>query len=71
MPDLVAVDFLVEPMIRFRTLFVFVVLNYDRKAVTDLNVKTNPIVNGLPNKILKLCCAMRSSRLTSKKFTLS
>ena len=40
--DLVAVDFSVVPMIRFKMLFVFVVLSHDRRKVIHFNVTENP-----------------------------
>ena len=42
MPDMVAVDFLVVPTIRFKMLFVFVVLSHARRRVIHFNVTTNP-----------------------------
>jgi putative transposase len=42
MADMVAVDFLVVPTIRFKMLFVFVVLSHDRRKVIHFNVTTNP-----------------------------
>jgi putative transposase len=42
MTDMVAVDFLVVPTIRFKMLFVFVVLSHDRRRVIHFNVTTNP-----------------------------
>ena len=42
MPDMVAVDFLVVPTIRFKILFVFVVLSHDRRRVVHFNVTANP-----------------------------
>jgi putative transposase len=42
MPDMVAVDFLVVPTIRFKMLFVFVVLSLDRRHVVHFNVTANP-----------------------------
>jgi len=42
MPDLVAVDFLVVPTIRFKMLFVFVVLSHARRRVIHFNVTANP-----------------------------
>jgi len=42
MPDMVAVDFLVVPTIRFKMLFVFVVLSHDRRRVVHFNVTANP-----------------------------
>jgi putative transposase len=40
--DMIAVDFLVIPTIRFKMLFVFVVLNHDRRKVIHFNVTANP-----------------------------
>ncbi|MFT6437784.1 MAG: hypothetical protein ACJAVI_005865 [Candidatus Azotimanducaceae bacterium] len=42
MADMVAVDFLVVPTIRFKMLFVFIVLSHDRRKVIHFNVTTNP-----------------------------
>jgi putative transposase len=42
MPDMVAVDFLVVPTIRFKMLFVFVVLSHTRRRVVHFNVTANP-----------------------------
>ena len=42
MMDMVAVDFLVVPTIRFRMLFVFVVLSHDRRKVIHFNVTASP-----------------------------
>ena len=42
MTDMVAVDFLVVPTIRFKMLFIFVVLNHDRRKVIHFNVTANP-----------------------------
>ena len=42
MTDMVAVDFLVVPTIRFSMLFVFVVLSHDRRKVIHFNVTANP-----------------------------
>jgi transposase InsO family protein len=42
MPDTVAVDFLVVPTIRFKMLFVFVVLSHARRRVVHFNVTANP-----------------------------
>ena len=38
----VAVDFLVIPTIRFRILFVFVVLSHNQRRVVHSNVTSNP-----------------------------
>ena len=42
MTDMVAVDFLVVPTIRFRMLFVFVVMSHDRRKVVHFNVTAYP-----------------------------
>jgi len=42
MPDMVGVDFIVVPTIRFQLLFVFVVLSHSRRRVVHFNVTTNP-----------------------------
>jgi hypothetical protein len=41
-PDMVAVDFLVVPTIRFKMLFVFVVLSHARRRVVHFNITANP-----------------------------
>ena len=47
MPEMVAVDFLVVPTIRFRMLFVFIVLSHVRSQVVHFNVTTHP--TGFPS----------------------
>jgi putative transposase len=42
MPDMVAVDFPVVPIIRFKMLFVFVILSHDHRKVIHFNVTENP-----------------------------
>ena len=42
MTEMVAVDFLVVPTIRFRMLFVFVVLSHARREVIHFNVTAHP-----------------------------
>ena len=42
MTEMVAVDFLVVPTIRFRMLYVFIVLSHDRRRVVHFNVTANP-----------------------------
>jgi len=42
MTDMVAVDFLVVPTIRFKMLFIFVVLSHDRRKVIHFNVTAYP-----------------------------
>ena len=54
MTDMAAIDFLVVPTIRFKMLFVFVVLSHDRRRVNHFNVTENPQRSGLPDKLLKL-----------------
>jgi putative transposase len=51
MPDMVAVDFLVVPTIRFKMLFVFVVLSHDRRRVVHFNVTANPTVQWTAQQI--------------------
>jgi putative transposase len=51
MPDMVAVDFLVVPTIRFKMLFVFVVLSHDRRRVIHFNVTENPIAQWTAQQI--------------------
>jgi len=52
MADLVAVDFLVVPTIRFKMLFVFVVLSHDRRKVIHFNVTPNPTAHWTAQQIL-------------------
>ena len=42
MKEMVAVDFLVVPTIRFKILYVFVVLSHDQRRVVHFNVTANP-----------------------------
>jgi len=51
MTDTVAVDFLVIPTIRFQFLFVFVVLNHDRRRVIHFNVTSHPTARWTAQKI--------------------
>ena len=53
MADLVAVDFLVVPTIRFKMLFVFVVLSHDRRKVIHFNVTTNPTAQWATQQIVE------------------
>ena len=53
MADLVAVDFLVVPMIRFKMLFVFVVLSHDRRKVIHFNVTENPTAQWAAQQIVE------------------
>ena len=52
MPDMVGVDFLVVPTIRFRLLFVFVILSHTRRGVIHFNVTTNPTAEWTTQQIL-------------------
>ena len=40
--DLVSVDFFVVPTVKFKVLFVFVVLAHDRRRVVHFNLTQNP-----------------------------
>lgn len=51
MTDTVAVDFLVVPTIRFKLLFVFVVLSHDRRKVIHFNVTANPTAQWTAHQI--------------------
>ncbi len=42
MKDMVAVDFLVVPTIRFKVLYVFIILNHARREVVHFNMTTDP-----------------------------
>ncbi len=42
MKDMVAVDFLVVPTIRFKVLYVFIIQSHARREVVHFNVTTNP-----------------------------
>lgn len=53
MTDTVAVDFLVIPTIRFQFLFVFVVLNHDRRRVVHFNVTANPTAKWTAQQIIE------------------
>ncbi|MEO2175862.1 MAG: integrase, partial [bacterium] len=53
MTDMVAVDFLVVPTIRFNMLFVFVVLSHDRRKVIHFNVTANPSVQWTVQQIVE------------------
>lgn len=53
MTDTVAVDFLVIPTIRFQILFVFVVLNHNRRRVTHFNVTSNPTAKWTAQQIVE------------------
>lgn len=53
MPDMVAVDFLVVPTIRFKMLFVFVVLSHDRRKAIHFNVTANPTAQWTAQQIIE------------------
>ena len=62
MPDMVGVDFLVVPTIRFRLLFVLVILSHARRRVVHFNVTTNPTADWTAQQI---CEAHEFSGTTS------
>ncbi len=53
MPDMVGVDFLVVPTIRFRLLFVFVILSHARRRVVHFNVTANPTAEWTAQQIIE------------------
>ena len=53
MPDMVAVDFLVVPTIRFRMLFVFVVLSHARRRIVHFNVTAHPTAEWTAQQIIE------------------
>jgi hypothetical protein len=53
MMDMVAVDFLVIPTIRFKLLFVFVVLSRDRRKVVHFNVTEIPTAQWTAQQIVE------------------
>ena len=53
MTDMVAVDFLVVPTIRFKMLFIFVVLSHDRRKVIHFNVTAYPNANWTTQQIVE------------------
>jgi putative transposase len=53
MTDMVAVDFLVVPTIRFRLLFVFVILSHARRRVVHFNVTANPTAEWTAQQIVE------------------
>ena len=53
MPDMVGVDFLVVPTIRFRLLFVFVILSHARRQVVHFNVTENPTAEWTAHQIIE------------------
>jgi len=53
MTDMVAVDFLVVPTIRFQMLFVFIVLSHARRRVVHFNVTPNPTAEWTAQQIVE------------------
>ena len=51
--DMVGVDFLVVPTIRFRLLFVFVILSHDRRRVVHFNVTANPAAEWTAQQVVE------------------
>ena len=53
MPDMVGVDLLVVPTIRFQLLFVFVILSHARRRVIHFNVTANPTAEWTAQQIVE------------------
>ena len=53
MPDMVGVDFLVVPTIRFRLLFVFIILSHARRRIVHFNVTANPTAEWTAQQIIE------------------
>ncbi len=53
MPDMVGVDFLLVPTIRFRLLYVFVILSHARRQVVHFNVTANPTAEWTAQQIVE------------------
>ena len=53
MPDTVAVDFLVVPTIRFRMVFVFIVLSHVHRQVVHFKVTEHPTSQWTAQKIVE------------------
>ncbi len=53
MPDMVAVDFLIVPTIRFRMLYVFIVLSHARREVVHFNVTANPTAEWTAQQVIE------------------
>ena len=51
--DLVAIDFFTVPTIRFRILFVFLVLSHDRRRILHFNVTAHPTADWTGRQILE------------------
>ncbi len=53
MPDMVAVDFLIVPTIRFRMLYVFIVLSHARREIVHFNVTANPTAEWTGQQVIE------------------
>ncbi len=53
MPDMVGVDFLVVPTIRFHLLFVFIILSHARRRVVHFNITANPTAEWTAQQIVE------------------
>jgi transposase InsO family protein len=53
MSEMVGVDFLVVPTVRFQLLFIFVVLSHARRQVVHFNVTTNPTAEWTAQQIVE------------------
>jgi putative transposase len=53
MTDMVPVDFLVVPTIRFRMLYVFIVLSHARREVIHFNVTANPTAEWTAQQVIE------------------
>jgi putative transposase len=53
MTDMVAVDFLVVPTVRFKILYVFIVLSHARRQVIHFNVTANPTAQWTANQVIE------------------
>ncbi|MBN1348903.1 integrase, partial [candidate division KSB1 bacterium] len=53
MPDMVGLDFLVAPTIRFQLLFVFVVLSHARRRAVHFNTSANPTAQWTAQQIVE------------------
>jgi putative transposase len=50
MTDMVAVDFLVVPIVRFKILYIFIVISHARRQVIHFNVAANPTAQWTANQ---------------------
>ncbi|MCP4414711.1 MAG: integrase, partial [Gammaproteobacteria bacterium] len=53
MKNMVAVDFLVVPTVRFKVLYVFIILSHARREVVHFNVTTNPTADWTAKQIVE------------------